>query len=265
MKIPTRRELASFRERRLDIPVGPEALVLDIGSGDKPHWRADVLVDRFPDAEHQVQRSGEAAARTPRALFDADAGDLPFADKVFDYVICSHVLEHVLDPAGAMREMIRVSKAGYIELPAVGSAKLLDFPSHLWWCRLDGDRLCFEAKQSVVFDADLHEWATTEPLAGELGAFLLRHLTSRLICFAWNDTFDFEVIGTPSAELLAEVEAAGAGHHLADSVLVRSATKLLTARRRRAADHQIRASRILKPELVPEGDPMLESRRYSVG
>ena len=265
MNIPSRRELISFRRRRLDVPVGPEALVLDIGSGDKPHWRADVLVDRFPDAEHLVQRAGGAEARTPRALFDADAGDLPFGDKVFDYVICSHVLEHVLDPAAAMREMIRVAKAGYIEVPDVGSAKLLDFPSHLWWVRQDRGRLHFTAKTSTVFDADLHAWATTEPLASDLQALLERHLTSRLICFPWTDSFEFEVEGQPSDELLAEVERAGAGHHLADSAIVRGVTQLLTARQRRAADRSIRASDILRPELVPDGDPILEARRYTVG
>jgi hypothetical protein len=37
--------LRSFRRRRIDLPVGPGDLVLDVGSGDKPSWRADVLLD----------------------------------------------------------------------------------------------------------------------------------------------------------------------------------------------------------------------------
>ena len=261
---PRRDELASFHRRRIAIPVGPTDLVLDIGSGDKPHWRADVLVDKFPDGEHAVQRAGGAEALTPKALFDADAGDLPFADKVFDYVICSHVLEHVLDPGAAMREMMRVAKAGYIEVPHVGSARLLDFPSHLWWCRLTDGVLRFEAKSSIVFDADLHTWATTEPVASDLAALLERHLTSRLVCMPWTDSFEFEVVGRPSAEILAEVARAGEQHHLADSPVVRAATQLLTFRRRRVPERRIRMSRILKPQLVAEGDPYLEPRRYHV-
>lgn len=35
---------------------------------------------------------------------------LPFADKSFDFVISSHVLEHFYDPIKAMREWIRVSR-----------------------------------------------------------------------------------------------------------------------------------------------------------
>src|SRR6188474_1671485 len=68
-----RRRLASFHRRRIAIPVGPDSLVLDVGSGDKPHWRADVLLDRYVDAVYGGQRSGRAAARITRPMFDADA------------------------------------------------------------------------------------------------------------------------------------------------------------------------------------------------
>ena len=49
--------LRSFRRRRIDIPVGPDALVLDVGSGDKPHWRADVLLVTWTvDEGHALSR-----------------------------------------------------------------------------------------------------------------------------------------------------------------------------------------------------------------
>ena len=79
------RQVQSFRRRRITIPVDAPSLVLDVGSGDKPHWRADVLLDRFPGDDHGGQRSGASSARVDRPLFDADAADMPFADKVFDY------------------------------------------------------------------------------------------------------------------------------------------------------------------------------------
>ncbi len=39
-----------------------------------------------------------------------DITDIPFADATFDYVICSHVLGHVLDEKKAIEEMFRVLK-----------------------------------------------------------------------------------------------------------------------------------------------------------
>ena len=42
---------------------------------------------------------------------------LPFKDKEFDYVILSHVLEHVPEPFNLKKEIERIGKAGYIELP----------------------------------------------------------------------------------------------------------------------------------------------------
>jgi len=264
--VPTIAELRSFYRRRIAIPVKAGDLVLDVGSGDKPHWRADVLLDRYPDDEFGVQRSGSAAARTPRPLFDADAGAMPFADKVFDYVICSHVLEHVLDPAAAMSEMMRVSHAGYIELPVASSARILDFPSHLWWCSVRDGVLLFDAKTSLSFDPEIDAWARDGQVNKDLQKLFSKHLTSRLITFSWRDSFRFEVHGAPTAELLAEVERLGEQHHPSEDIGVRAMTVLLSARRwRERRPRVLRMSEIVRPELVVAGDAVLENRRYSVG
>lgn len=48
----------------------------------------------------------------------ADATKLPFADKSYDFVISSHVLEHLWDPIGAIKEWKRVArKYIYIIVP----------------------------------------------------------------------------------------------------------------------------------------------------
>jgi ubiquinone/menaquinone biosynthesis C-methylase UbiE len=49
----------------------------------------------------------------------ADAEDLPFEDNRFDMVFSSHVLEHVLNPGKAVREIYRVLKPGGIHFCVV--------------------------------------------------------------------------------------------------------------------------------------------------
>ncbi len=44
----------------------------------------------------------------------ADILNLPFEDKLFDFVLCNHVLEHIEDDAKAMSELFRVLKPGGI-------------------------------------------------------------------------------------------------------------------------------------------------------
>jgi predicted SAM-dependent methyltransferase len=48
----------------------------------------------------------------PRAMVKADIIDLPFADESFDVILCSHVLEHVVEDRKGMRELYRVLRRG---------------------------------------------------------------------------------------------------------------------------------------------------------
>ena len=64
---------------------------------------------------------------------------LPFKDNEFDFVIASHVLEHVEDFKFFINELERVSKKGYIELPTKLEDNLVfeNKNDHLWHMDFD--------------------------------------------------------------------------------------------------------------------------------
>jgi SAM-dependent methyltransferase len=257
------RRLRSFHSRRIAIPVGADALVLDVGSGDKPHWRADVLLDRYVDAKHGGQRSGRAAARISRPLFAADAANMPFADGVFDYVVCSHVLEHVANPAAVIEEITRVGRAGYIEVPQAGSAKILDFPSHLWWCRLDGSTLVFTAKRARAFDAEIAGYIERSGVERELERLLDRAFDYRVVSLRWDESVDVRVEGELDPLFEATARSAEAHHRPGQTFGGRLLTKAMALpHRRHRRSAPVLYDDVVKPELRTGTGERLQKRLY---
>jgi hypothetical protein len=103
--------------------IGPGDRVLDVGGAIEVFPRADVVIDILPYDERKPGPLHEIPER-----FDRDhwhVGDIctqevwrRFADKEFDFVICSHTLEDVRDPIVVCEQMNRIGKAGYIETPS---------------------------------------------------------------------------------------------------------------------------------------------------
>lgn len=201
------RALSNFYERRIKIPVKWDGLVLDIGSGEKPHWRADVLCDFYPDEEFSVQRSGGGHAHVTKPMVIGNVEKLPFKDNAFDFVIASHLLEHIPDVEKACQELIRVAKAGYIEVPSEGQAKIHDLDSHLWYCKKKGKKLVFTAKDKRVFDEEVYKFAD-ELIKRKVWYPKVIHPNFDLVGISiwWEDHFDFEVNGQAHPELLTEID-----------------------------------------------------------
>ncbi|KAF5411600.1 MAG: Ubiquinone/menaquinone biosynthesis C-methyltransferase UbiE [Candidatus Methanophagaceae archaeon] len=88
--------------------------VLDIGSGHNPYEKADVLCERYLE---DVERTGHVKIDA-RPFVIGTLEFLPFKDKSFDLVTCSHVLEHVDNPHRALEEIKRVGKSAYIVTPS---------------------------------------------------------------------------------------------------------------------------------------------------
>lgn len=259
-----------FLDRRINFPVPDDGLVLDVGSGDKPSWRADVLLDRYVGEEYAGQRSGTGAAKISRPLFDADAADMPFADGVFDYTICSNLLEHVPDPAGVIEELMRVSRAGYIEVPEAASAKIVDFPSHVWWCRLDRTTepatLVLTPKTERHFDPEIRDYLARTGLEREVAKVLDSKFEDRVIMLHWQDRIAYRVEGEVPAELMTAALAEPGHTKDFRATAILHATDAITWRRRRAMRRRpLRFDDLVKPEFR-RGDGALLSRQiYRLG
>jgi SAM-dependent methyltransferase len=151
-----------------------------------------VLVDKFP--WDGTERHGQRI-RLDRPFVMGDIEHLPFADKAFDFVICSHVLEHVRDPERAVAELQRVGRRGYIETPSAAWERVTGFDFHSWMVSKVGDRLVFVEKQHPIEDPPLAEWfdGFQSGLHIRRYAWLQRRRAGVYTSMVWNNEIDIEV------------------------------------------------------------------------
>lgn len=185
----------SFLRRKVFIKnISRDDLVLDVGSGDKPFWRADVIVDKY--LEDDKQRASGSIIFDKRKLFvKTDVENLPFKDKAFDFVFCSHLLEHVENPAKAIKEITRVGKRGYLEVPRAFLDFLEPFSSHLWLCELEGEALVFKRREKERgFYLKSVEKFAKHFFAIPLFQYLLaKNLAIGFICLYWERRINFKI------------------------------------------------------------------------
>lgn len=128
--------------------------VLEVGSGDNPHPRSDVLVDRF--LFENTERGGDLVIDRP--LVVADAHFLPFREGAFCYSICSHILEHMDDPQQFASELVRVGSAGYIGCPTEIAERLFHWSFHRWYVNLVDDTLVLHPKEPAEPFGELFDY-----------------------------------------------------------------------------------------------------------
>ena len=102
----------------------PNWKVLDIGCGYGAHKKASVVCD-IQDLSKFYE---------DKTFIKLESEILPFKDKEFDFVIASHVLEHVKDVDMFIKELERVSSKGYIEVPTKLEDNLVfeNKKDHIW-------------------------------------------------------------------------------------------------------------------------------------
>lgn len=131
--------------------IGKKDLVLEIGPGAYPHWRSDCLVDKYDPADdvNLKEFGGKPMKLKGKPLFKTNDGKLPFKDKAFDYIICSHVLEHVpeLELPVLVNEINRVADKKYIEFPTLLYDFFYDFEVHCNFLEIIDDTIYCLPKQ----------------------------------------------------------------------------------------------------------------------
>tara|TARA_B110001452_G_scaffold163278_1_gene136119 strand:- start:1177 stop:1788 length:612 start_codon:yes stop_codon:yes gene_type:complete len=103
--------------------------ILDIGCGYDANKYANVICDIQDLSKHYPEKK----------FVRLSEKKLPFKDKEFDFVIASHVMEHVEDVECFIKELERISKKGYIELPTKLEDNLVfeNKKDHLWHMDFD--------------------------------------------------------------------------------------------------------------------------------
>ena len=78
---------------------------------------------------------------------------LPFKDNEFDFVITSHVIEHVEDFQFFINEIERITKQGYIELPTRLGDNIVfeNLTDHIWWFKYDDELNLLLASKKIKF------------------------------------------------------------------------------------------------------------------
>lgn len=194
------------------------ARILDVGGWFIPCPLATHVVDIMPwetrGAKLQIEPlPGERFTR--ETWFQIDCLNpslrLPFADGEFDFSICSHTLEDLIDPSHLINELLRVSRAGYIEVPSRlteqtvsvedtehRAGSLIGYNHHHWIVDGEGNTLTFYSKEDSITERG----ATTIPLS-RFERVVEENPDAQVLSFFWEAAFSYEFVRGAAADIRA--------------------------------------------------------------
>jgi SAM-dependent methyltransferase len=177
------------------ISISASDRVLEIGPGADPHPRSDIFLElSLPgDDDYAAQFGHDRKLQTDKQVVFYDGTVFPFEDKEFDYVICSHVLEHVEDVPKFLSELFRVGKKGYIEYPLITYEYLHNIGAHLNYLKWNGSALYYMKKDGtpIHFFKPVQEFFFST-LVGGYNEFYKRLPEYFFEGFEWNKSFELK-------------------------------------------------------------------------
>ena len=161
------------------IEQNPSWKILDIGCGYTAHEKANVICD-IKDLSNFYKN---------KKFIQLDGKTLPFKNKEFDFVIASHVIEHVEDVTFFIKELERVSSKGYIELPTSLEDNLVfeNKNDHLWHMEFND----INQKLLITKRTQYIEPVITVSTAKKLAKYFKQSLILELF---WEESIEFELV-----------------------------------------------------------------------
>lgn len=191
-----------YQSRLFDFGIKPSDKVLDMGSGHMPFPLATHLAD-ISLRNHKIGRAGTPFKYlSGKPVYECDIENTGFNDQQFDFVYCSHVLEHVQNPENACNELMRIAKRGYIETPSKGKDIFLNSAkasNHRWSIDYSNNILIFSEytpeeieglNSGILMSMHVNPQTKREKAFSAL-IYLKAHLFN--VMFLWKDRFHYEV------------------------------------------------------------------------
>ena len=168
------------------IEQNPDWKILDIGCGFTAHKNATVICDIQDLSKYYKNQK----------FVKLENKTLPFKDKEFDFVITSHVIEHVEDVSFFIKELQRVSSKGYIELPTILEDNLVfeNKKDHLWHLEFDdvNHQLLIRKKVQYI------EPVITVSTAKKFSKYFRQSLVLELF---WENSIEFDLLEDDESKL----------------------------------------------------------------
>lgn len=178
--------------------IKPDWNVLDVGGAAQPFKRADAVID-FEPYDKRSEANGfyrNLSARYSRGSWVQQdicdhAKKWPFKDKQFDFALCAQTLEDVRDPLYVCKEMQRVAKRGFIEMPSRFYEQTLGMEvkglagniHHRWIGTIEDNTLVFHFKSH-----DIHKYGLKPPF---FNRYTFLNLNYEALGVFWEDHFNY--------------------------------------------------------------------------
>ena len=161
------------------IDQNPNWKILDLGCGYTAHKKASIICDIQDLSKFYKDRE----------FVKLENKILPFKDKEFDFVITSHVIEHVDDVKFFIKELQRISSKGYIELPTILEDNLVfeNKNDHIWQMEFDDVNNYLLIKKRIQYLEPVLTVSSAKKLAQHFRQSLILELL-------WENSIEFNII-----------------------------------------------------------------------